>query len=105
MKIYELRRLLRETGEAANELMTAFQQMADNTNEKRERQILEKLKRALFEYKSKQILCLKNGLEIRINIEPAAITLKVNNPSFDILLTKQDLKILKKMKISIEGLE
>ena len=102
MKAYELRRLLKETGEAANDLINAFQKMADNEDEKRERALLEKIKQALFDYKAKRDYCKKNGLMVVISIDPAAIQITIENPPFEVQLTPKDLKILHEMKISIE---
>jgi|SRR3989344_3647649 len=103
MKTNELRRLLQETGEAAKELVSAFYNMADNTDQKRERHLLEKLKVALSNYKVKQALCEKNGLKVKIAVARDAITIKMINPPLEIQLTEKDLKILQRMKISIEG--
>lgn len=102
MKAQELRRLLQKTAEAANELISSFRQMVDNIDKKRERALLEKIKTALFEYKTQKAMCEKNNLVVKINIEPAAVKIKTLNIPFEILLTKQDLKILQKMKISID---
>ena len=102
MKTNELLRLIRKTGEAAVNLINRFEEMVDNTNEKRERELLEKLKKALVDYKIKKSLCKKNGLKVEINVDPAAIKIKMTNPPFEAQLTAKDLKILKVMKISIE---
>lgn len=102
MKTNELRRLIRETVETAVNLINKFEEMVDNTNEKRERELLEKLKRGLVSYKIKKLLCEKNGLKVEINVEPADIKIKIMNPPLEIQLTEGDLKILKGMKISIE---
>lgn len=103
MRNHELKRLLRETGEAAVNLMNRFEQMVDNTNEKRERELLEQLKKAFVEYKTKKNLCEKNGLKIKIDIGPAAIKIEVADPPFELQLTESDLKILRAWKISIEN--
>jgi hypothetical protein len=102
MKVKELRRLLRETKEAATELVNSFNEMTNNTEPKKERRILEKLKIALANYKTKQASCEKNGLKVKISIEPESIKIKITNPTFEVQLTEIDLKMLKGMKISIE---
>lgn len=101
MKTHELRHLLKETGEAAVNLVNMFEKMIDNTDEKRERALLEKLKIAMIDYKSKKAFCEKSGLRVEINIEPAAIKIKMINPPFETQLTDKDLRILKGMRISI----
>lgn len=102
MKTNELRRLIKETGEAAVNLINRFEEMVDNTNEKSERELLEKVKKALVDYKIKKSLCNKNGLKVEINVEPTAIKIKMTNLPFEAQLTAKDLNILKRMKISIE---
>ena len=102
MKAHKLHRLLKETGETAVTLIHRFEEMVDNTDENRERELLERLKNALSAYKAKTAVCKKNGLSVKISIEPRAIKIKTVNPSLEILLTPQDLKILRKMKISVE---
>ena len=77
--------------------------MVDNTNEKRERELLEKLKKAMVDYKTKKALCEKNGLEVKIGVKPVAIKILVADPPFELRLTEQDLKVLKAWKISIEN--
>lgn len=105
MQNHELKRLLRETGEVAINLMNRFEQMVDNSNEKRERELLEQLKKAFVEYKTKKNLCEKNGLKVKIGIGPTAIKIEITNEPFELQLTERDLKILKGWKISIENLE
>ncbi|MEK7503153.1 MAG: hypothetical protein AAB556_01765 [Patescibacteria group bacterium] len=103
MKAHELRRLLRETGESAANLINKFEKMIDNTNEKRERELLEKLKKAIVDYNVKKVLCEKNGLKVKINIRPAAVKIMVANPPLELQLTERDLLVLKAWKISIEN--
>lgn len=98
-------RMLLETKEEAVNLISCFEKMIDNSNEKRERELLENLKKALVNYKIKKAICENNGFSVQISIEPQEIKVKTTDPLLEVLLTKQDLKMLESMKVSIEDLK